>query len=384
MATSVDQPITVLHVDDEPDFGDLVADILERKFGRFSVETATSANNALDRLSENSIECIVSDYDMPGQNGIDFLQSVRDFHPDLPFILFTGKGSEEVASEAISKGVTDYLQKGRGMDQYTVLANRVANAVEKHRAERLVARAYDAMDSAREGIALLDEAGKFIYVNDAYSEIVGYDQEELLDEFWELVYPDDQVDRIYEEILPAVPEEGYWSGDTVYRRKDGNRILVNHALAYSEEGTMICLLRDFTDDELQDRTLNEERQRFDLFIQAVEEYAIFMLDTEGYIVTWNEGAERIKGYREEEILGDHISTFYTQSQEDEGLPDRLLNEAKTSGSVTHEGPRVRKDGSTFDASVVITAVYDETGSHRGYGKVTRDLTGTPRQLNDDF
>jgi len=108
-----------------------------------------------------------------------------------------------------------------------------------------------------------------------------------------------------------------------------------------------------------------------------------MLDTNGYIVTWNESAERIKGYSEEEILGDHISTFYTQDQEDEGLPDRLLDEAKSSDSVSHEGPRVRKDGSTFEASIVITAVYDETGSHRGYEKVTQDLTDTSRQLNDD-
>ncbi|GAB6878503.1 hypothetical protein JCM17823_07770 [Halorubrum gandharaense] len=128
--------IRVLHVDDEPDFAEMAAASLEREDERFVVDTATSAGSGLDRLNETDFDCVVSDYDMPGENGIEFLKAVRDNVPDLPFILFTGKGSEEVASEAISAGVTDYLQKGTGTDQYTVLANRVTNAVEKWRAER--------------------------------------------------------------------------------------------------------------------------------------------------------------------------------------------------------------------------------------------------------
>jgi PAS domain S-box-containing protein len=381
MAASTDQPITVLHVDDEPDFGELVADVLEEKYDRFSVETTTSASDALDRLTENSLDCIVSDYDMPGQNGIEFLKTVREDHPALPFVLFTGKDPKRwpvrpsrKASPTISRRMWEWIStRYSPIEWSTPWRNTAQNNSSIGPTGRWTAHAKGSHCSMR--------PGEFMYVNDAYTELVGYD--ELLGEFWELVYPDDQADRIDEGILSAVPEEEYWSGETVYLRKDRSRILVNYALAYSEEGTMICLPRDFTDDELQDRALKEERQRFDLFIQAVEEYAIFMLDTNGYIVTWNEGAERIKGYSEEEILGDHISTFYTQDQEDEGLPDRLLDEAKSSGSVSHEGPRVRKDGSTFEASVVITAVYDETGSHRGYGKVTQDLTDTSRQLNDD-
>lgn len=246
-----DEPITVLHVDDEPAFSDLVADFLKREAERFNVKTITRASDALDRLTETGVDCVVSDYEMPGKDGIEFLQTVREDHPDLPFLLYTGKGSKEVASEAISKGVTDYLQKGMGTEQYTVLANRIVNAVEKYRAERLVDQAYRTMDNSHEGIALLDKNGEFIFVNDAYTDIVGYDTAEFMGECWENVYPDDQVERIYEEILPAAPEEGYSSGDTVYRRKDGSRILVNYAHAYSEEGTMIYLLRDFSDDELQ-------------------------------------------------------------------------------------------------------------------------------------
>jgi len=125
--------IRVLHVDDEPDVADLTGTYLERQNSRLSVETATSAEDGLDQLSAD-IDCVVSDYDMPGLNGIEFLDSVRQQYPDLPFILFTGKGSEEVASDAISAGVTDYLQKGAGTEQYELLANRITNAVEQTRA----------------------------------------------------------------------------------------------------------------------------------------------------------------------------------------------------------------------------------------------------------
>jgi len=126
-------PIRVLHVDDEPDFLDLTADVLERQDDRFVVETATSGREALDR-GLYGYDCIVSDYDMSGLDGIEFLEAVREEHPDVPFLLFTGKGSEAVASEAISAGVTDYLQKRSGLEQYELLANRITNAVEQRRA----------------------------------------------------------------------------------------------------------------------------------------------------------------------------------------------------------------------------------------------------------
>jgi PAS domain S-box-containing protein len=127
--------IRVLHVDDDPEFADLTATLLEREDGRFSVGTAVGASEGLDCL-DGDVDCVVSDYDMPGTDGVEFLRTVREDHPEVPFILFTGKGSEEIASEAISAGVTDYLQKGTSTEQYALLANRIANAVEQARANR--------------------------------------------------------------------------------------------------------------------------------------------------------------------------------------------------------------------------------------------------------
>jgi len=133
--------IRVLHVDDQPNFLEMAAEFLERADDRLVVEGETSADDGLDRLAESTFDCVVSDYDMPGTDGIDFLESVRSRNEELPFILFTGKGSEEIASEAVSGGVTDYMQKEGGTDQFTVLANRIANGVEQYRAEREAERA---------------------------------------------------------------------------------------------------------------------------------------------------------------------------------------------------------------------------------------------------
>ncbi|HEX7670712.1 MAG TPA: PAS domain-containing sensor histidine kinase [Polyangiaceae bacterium] len=115
-------------------------------------------------------------------------------------------------------------------------------------------------------------------------------------------------------------------------------------------------------------------QQFRLFIEGVGDYAIFMLDTEGRIVTWNLGAERIKGYRADEIIGQHFSAFYPAAEVSEAKPQRELQEATRVGRFEDEGWRIRKDGSRFWANVVITAVRDEDGTLLGFGKVTRDLT----------
>ncbi|ELZ45969.1 multi-sensor signal transduction histidine kinase, partial [Halorubrum coriense DSM 10284] len=131
-----DTATRVLFVDDEPGAADLAATHVERLLDGVEPVTRLSPDEALDVVRGGSIDCVVSDFDMPGHNGLEFLDSVRGVDPDVPFVLFTGKGSEEIASEAISAGVTDYLQKGAGRDRYEMLANSVANALGRRRAER--------------------------------------------------------------------------------------------------------------------------------------------------------------------------------------------------------------------------------------------------------
>jgi PAS domain S-box-containing protein len=142
--------IQVLHVDDDEGYGDLVVDYLERETDSVDVITVTSAVDGLGQISSEKPDCIVSDYEMPNQNGIEFLEAVRADHPELPLILFTGKGSEEVASDAISAGATDYLQKGVGSDQFKLLANRIQNAVTQYQSQRRLERERSRMEFALE------------------------------------------------------------------------------------------------------------------------------------------------------------------------------------------------------------------------------------------
>jgi len=169
--------IRVLHVDDDPDVSDLTATFLERADGRITVETAADAGEGLERLEDCAFDCVVSDYEMPGIDGIEFLEQVRVACPELPFVLFTGKGSEAVASEAISAGVTDYLQKETGTDQYTVLANRIANAVEharsRQRVEHSERRLRKIVDSLPHLVYVVDETGTYRLVNEALASFHG-------------------------------------------------------------------------------------------------------------------------------------------------------------------------------------------------------------------
>ncbi|WP_339105073.1 bacterio-opsin activator domain-containing protein [Haloterrigena salinisoli] len=129
------KPITVLIVDNEPGFADLAGEMLERERDAIVAESATNAAAALEILEQREIDCIVSDYEMPQMTGLELLERVREDDPDLPFILFTGRGSEEIASEAIAAGVTQYLQKESGEEQYALLANQITNAVSQYRTE---------------------------------------------------------------------------------------------------------------------------------------------------------------------------------------------------------------------------------------------------------
>jgi PAS domain S-box-containing protein len=133
-------PIRVRHVDDDPAFVELTARLLEREDDRLEVTGVTGAEARLDAFEAEPFDCVVSDYDMPGTDGLAFLEAIRERDEAVPFVLFTGEGNERVAGEAISAGVTDYLQKGAGDDQYAVLANRVTNAVAAYRARRRAAR----------------------------------------------------------------------------------------------------------------------------------------------------------------------------------------------------------------------------------------------------
>lgn len=190
------ESIRVLHVDDDPDFLDVVATYLEDEVESLEIVSETSTEAGLERLDETRIDCVISDHRMPALDGLALLVRVRKKHPEMPFVLYTGHGSEEIASEAISAGVTEYVQKETGTEQYTVLANTIVNAVEHVRAKEALReseqRYRTLVEQSHDGIFIYSDA-EFEFVNDRVTEITGYDESELLGmNVFELVHPDDR------------------------------------------------------------------------------------------------------------------------------------------------------------------------------------------------
>ncbi len=137
---------------------------------------------------------------------------------------------------------------------------------------------------------------------------------------------------------------------------------------------MTAAIRDITERKWVEETLRQSEERSRLIVSNAKDYAILMLDPDGNIVNWNEGAERMKGYRAEEIIGQHFSRFHSSEDISNGIPGRELEEAARIGRCENEGWRIRKNGSRLFASVAITALRDEKGMLRGFGKITRDIT----------
>ena len=177
--------IHVLHVDDSAEIGELSSEFLTQVDDSFEVTTVTTVVEAMRRLDAERIDCVISDYEMPNTDGLEFLEFVRERHPDLPFILFTAKGDEGIASDAIAAGVTDYMRKRLDSETYEVLGHRIQNAVEQYRTQQQFWNALSWYQRLAEqeiaGVFIIQD-GHFVYVNQKLAETFGRDQADLVGE----------------------------------------------------------------------------------------------------------------------------------------------------------------------------------------------------------
>jgi len=356
--------IRIVHVDDDPGLLDLTAEFLEREDDRFVIETATSADDGLDRIRDRPPGCIVSDYDMPGMDGIEFLQAVRERYPDLPFVLFTGKGSETVASDAISAGVTDYLQKDSGTEQYELLANRITNAVQARRATQEVTRQEELMRltefAGDTGGWELDRDTGALRLTDGTRRLVGLspDKTLTLEEALDLYHPDDRGE--VRAALDRAAETGEQLQNTWRIQPDGGeqRLLDVTVTPVTSNGDVTALrgaVNDVTDVRERQRELRRLQQAID-----GANVAITLADPsqdDNPLVYVNDAYEELTGYSVEEALGRNCR--YLQGEETD--PERLaeLREAiDDEEPVTVELRNYRKDGTEFWNRLTITPIYD--------------------------
>lgn len=240
------EPLSVLHVDDDQAFCDLVEAFLERETDGVDCEvtTETDPEAALDRIREASdaFDCVVSDYNMPEMDGVTFLEAVREVHPELPVLLFSGEHPDDVAAEIVRAGLTDYLRKGMGTDQYTALVRRVEHAV----------RGGGEFDSATEteldrvGIVGTDE--QFDEVDPRYASLYEYEPEEIEGRHWTELHPEDEVEHIRNNVLPVVEAGGEWTGHSVGVRADGTTFTESKLVTALDDGRLLIAVEESDDD----------------------------------------------------------------------------------------------------------------------------------------
>ena len=237
------------------------------------------------------------------------------------------------------------------------------------------------------GVCLVDADGRIVSADDDFVAFVGESEETMgrpLSAFVSAVDGAERLDELVEAVFGSDDPAADGRSIEGTLAADGRRVEIRLQRVESPgsdggSDAAVAVVRDRSDgssvtgDAPRDALVNAESQ-FESLVEAVEEYAIFVLDADGRVATWNEGASRIKGYDREEILGEHYSTFYTESDAEAGAPEANLARAREEGSIEMEGWRIRKDGSQFWANANLTVIRDDDGELVGYTKVTRDMS----------
>jgi PAS domain S-box-containing protein len=229
-------------------------------------------------------------------------------------------------------------------------------------------------------IYLLDRDGHVATWNAGAQRFKGYSADEIIGQHFSRFYTEeDRASGLPQRALDTAAAKGTFEAEGWRVRKDGTRFWTSVVIdpVLDANGSLIGfakVTRDVTDKRAAERSLLESEQRFRLLVEGVKDYAVYMLDAGGHVTNWNPGAEAIKGYRADEIVGEHFSSFYTEEDRQAGEPERALRTARDAGKYEVEAWRVRKDGSRFRAGVLIDPIYDEGGMLIGFAKVTRDLT----------
>ncbi|MGB9966335.1 PAS domain S-box protein [Halobacterium hubeiense] len=377
--------IRVLHVDDEPDFADLTATFLEREDDRITVQTANNAREALEYLRDTdvNVDCIVSDHDMPGQTGIEFLQTVRQDHTDLPFILYTGKGSEAVASDAVSAGVTDYLQKEGGTSQYTILANRIVNAVEQSQARRRVTETEQKLQQLAEKTDDIlymfnDDWSDLLFVNSAFEDIWGIPVAELEDDprvFLDAIHPEDRgdVQQALEQVsngqeveieYRVVPFDG---DDLRWVRADSKPVFDSAG----DVNRIVGFVRDITEQKAHERELREERTFIEQSLDALRD-VFFVVSEDLEMRRWNDQIVDVTGYTDEQLAKMGPTDFVPDDQQDR--IEAAVEEVLTTGTATVQAEVLTADGERIPYEFVVTRLVDPDGDVLGFAGVGRDIT----------
>jgi PAS domain S-box-containing protein len=345
--------ISILYVDDEPDLLELGKMCLEQS-PEFRVDTLPSAEDALSSPGIFSYDAIVSDYQMPKMNGIAFLKAVREKSRDIPFILFTGRGREEVVIDAINNGADFYLQKGGDIEaQFAELSHKIRQAVKRKQYEDRLQLLKTSVDQAYDEVFWLDFEGNILYVNESASRKTGFSREEL------------QAMKIF-SLDPDFPPE-VWAASvedlrqrkkqfiiTRHRCKDGSIIDVEILTSYvrkNDREYSFAFVREISNRRQEEAAIVKNRDYLDQILSSVQAGIMVIDSADHTIIDINPYAAALIGLEKELITGKICHTFICPGEEEQSLVSDLHN-----GSNTAEWYLISSDKGKIPIIITVTPI----------------------------
>ena len=405
-------PSTIVIVDDDTDVRVLVRTRL-RMSGQFRVvgEGADGAE-AVALAEQHRPSLMLLDISMPGVDGLEALSRVLEASPTTRIVVFSGFEEQGLADKTKELGASAFIEKSTSLDALverlavitpedgvatTVAPERPSDSVasagppgdrplDQRVLDEHLERFREVFEEAAIGMATTTLTGRLIRANRALASLMGRSADDLVGVSYAQLT--DEADGV---VTAALDEINTRSVDVMHfehglpGQPDDRRVRATLAPVRDSGGRALYLflqVQDVTVERAAAEELRRSEERFRLLVEAVEDYAIFMLDPDGHITSWNSGAQRSKGYTADEIIGQHFRVFYPPEVQASRHPEHELEAALRDGHYEEEGWRIRKDGSRFWATVLITPVYNDEGTHIGFTKVTRDSTQR-RRLEQD-
>lgn len=409
--------LDVLLVEDNPADAMMFSSILKAKSPSLRLTVLHDGAEAVEHLLQRGPhrgathpDVVLLDLNLPFKNGFEVIAETRaePKYRDVPVYLLTTSASSEDAERAKALGVAAFLTKAVDLDEVEKMLGTLVEeefpkiARKKSAAGGAPAKNFQTVSPSSRpemtneafrqlveavkdySILMLSPQGYILSWNEGATRMKQYSANEVLGKHFSIFHtPENVQSGLPEKELRIAQSEGRYSEEGWRVRRDGTLFWAHVTVSAVKDasGKLIGfgkVTHDITEQRQAEERLRLSEERFRILVEGVQDYAIFMLDSGGHVISWNRGAERIKGYKASEILGKHFSIFYTEKAKSDKHPDYELEVAKKVGTYEEEGIRIRKDGSTFWANVLITALYDKHQSLTGFAKVTRDVTERKR------
>ena len=374
--------IRVLHVDDDPCILEVTKSILELE-GNFEVDNVLSVDEAFKKMEEQSYDAVVSDYEMPTENGLQFLKELREKHNKIPFVIFTGRGREEVAIEALNLGADRYLNKtGDPETVYCELAHAIHQAVDRRSAQteslKREAKLNAILESSPEAITVTDLNGNIVECNQTAVDMHGcQSKEDLLGKNTLGFIAKKDHEKAIQNQKKIIEQGSVKTVEYILLTEDGREFPAEFSAsvvrdASGEPEWLVAIARNITD-----RKKAEAELRRLATIVTDSNDAITVVDMDGRITAWNKGAETTYGYRKDEALGMDVVKIVPEDKKQETL--EVIEKIKTNETMNaFETKRLAKDGRVLDMWLTVTKLVDDEGNAVAIATTERDITEKKR------